>query len=160
MKKYSDMEIKRMYDRNIDMLYRISYTFFRGNISQIEDVIQDLFLKVIDKNIRFDNEEHEKYWFIVAIKNECKNVLKAKWNQEVELDFDIPEEHEEDKTNVLELVFNLPEIYKVPIYLFYYEEYSCIEIAKILDVPENTIYSYLSRGRKMLKDKMDGDDYE
>jgi len=149
MEKYTDKEIKDMYDRNIDMLYKISYTYFKGDIGKVEDVIQDLFLKVIDKNIRFENNEHEKAWFIVAIRNLCKNLLKKKWNEEVELDFDVASEDKED--HVISLVMQLPNEYKLPIYLFYYENYSCIEIAKILKVPENTIYSYLSRGRKKLK---------
>ncbi len=149
MKKYTDKEIKEMYDRNIDMLYKVSYTYFKGDIGKIEDVIQDLFLKVIDKNIRFENNEHEKAWFIVAIRNLCKNLLKKKWNEEVELDFDVASEDKED--HVISLVMQLPNEYKLPIYLFYYENYSCVEIAKMMKVPENTIYSYLSRGRKKLK---------
>ena len=149
MKKYRDNEIKEMYDRNIDMLYKISYTYFKGDIGRIEDVIQDLFLKVIDKNIRFESIEHEKAWFIVAIRNLCKNLLKKKWNEEVELDFDIAEDNKED--DVIHLVMQLPNEYKIPIYLFYYENYSCIEIAKIMKIPENTVYSYLNRARKKLK---------
>ena len=149
VKKYKDNEIKEMYDRNIDMLYKISYTYFKGDIGRIEDVIQDLFLKVINKNIRFESIEHEKAWFIVAIRNLCKNLLKKKWNEDVELDFDIAEEDKED--NVINLVMQLPNEYKIPIYLFYYENYSCIEIAKIMKIPENTVYSYLNRARKKLK---------
>ena len=149
MQKYTDNEIKEMYDRNIDLLYKVSYTYFKGELSKVEDAIQDVFLKVIDKNIRFDSLEHEKAWFIVAIRNVCKNMLKRKWNQEVELDFDISKDNHED--NAIELIMELPNEYKLPIYLFYYEEYSCKEIARIMDVPENTIYSYLNRGRKKLK---------
>lgn len=149
MNKYSDEEIKAMYESNIDMLYRICYTYFKGNISHIEDAIQDLFLKVIDKNIKFENLNHEKSWFIVAIQNLCKNELKRKWNQEVELDFDIKENKVDD--TIIDKVNNLPEKYKLPIYLFYYEGYSCIEIAQLLGVPDNTVYSYLNRGRNLLK---------
>lgn len=149
MKKYSDQEIKDMYDRNIDLLYKVTYTYFKGELSKVEDAIQDVFLKVIDKNIRFDSLEHEKAWFIVAIRNVCKNMLKRKWNEEVELDFDVSKENDDDKT--IDLIMQLPNEYKMPIYLFYYEEYSCGEIAKIMGVPENTVYSYLSRGRKKLK---------
>ena len=149
VKKYSDKEIKEMYDRNIDMLYKITYTYFKGEISKVEDAIQDVFLKVIDKNIRFDSLEHEKAWFIVAIRNVAKNMLKRKWNEEVELDFDVSKDSLED--NTIELVMQLPNEYKIPIYLFYYECYSCKEIAKMMNVPENTVYSYLNRGRKKLK---------
>ena len=132
MKKYSDREIKEMYERNIDLLYKVAYTFFKGDISKVEVAIQDLFLIVIDKNIRFSSLDHEKAWFIVAIRNICKNMLKRKWNQEVTLDFDISKEDNED--NTIELIMQLPDEYKLPIYLFYYEVYSCIEIAKTLKI--------------------------
>ena len=149
MKKYTDREIKEMYDRNSDLLYKVTYTYFKGDISKVEDAIQDLFLKVIDKNIRFDSLEHEKAWFIVAVRNICKNMLNRKLNEEVELDIDVSKEENED--NTIELVMQLPNEYKLPIYLFYYENYSCVEIAKMMNLPENTVYSYLSRGRKKLK---------
>lgn len=154
-KKYTDNEIKEMYERNIDMLYKIAYTYFKGDKTKIEDVIQDVFLKVIDKNIDFKSLEHEKAWFIVSLKNRCKNILKSKWQNEVELDFDVSEEQKDD--SLLERVLNLPEKYKLPIYLFYYENYTCVEIAKILKVPENTIYSNISRGRKILKIELEED---
>ena len=149
MKKYTDKEIKDMYERNIDLLYKVTYTYFKGEMSKVEDAIQDVFLKVIDKNIRFENLEHEKAWFIVAIRNVCKNMLSRKWNEEVELDFDVSKDEKED--NTIDLVMQLPNEYKLPIYLFYYENYSCVEIAKMLKIPENTVYSYLNRGRKKLK---------
>lgn len=155
MKKYTDKEIEDMYERNVNRLYKIAYTYFYGNESNIEDAIQDIFLKVIDKNIKFKTLEHEKAWFIVALQNKCKNMLKSKWNQTTELNFDIKQEEQEDET--IELVMQLPNDYKVPLYMFYYEGYSCIEIAKLLHKPENTIYSYLSRARKMLKIEMESE---
>lgn len=149
MKKYTDIEIKDMYERNISRLYKIAYIYFKADNGKIEDSIQDVFLQVIDKNIRFTSLEHEKAWFIVSLKNRCKNILKRKWNEETELDFDVESSDEND--NTLEKVLNLPEKYKLPIYLFYYEGYSCVEIAKMMNAPENTVYSYMNRGRNLLK---------
>lgn len=148
-KKYSDDEMRMLYDRNIDMLYKITYAYFNGDKGKCEDAIQDVFIKVIEKGIVFESYEHEKAWLIVAIKNKCKNMLKSKWNNESELEIDIPEEHKED--TILEKVLKLPNVYKLPIYLYYYEGYSCIEISKILNKKENTIYSCLNRGRNILK---------
>ena len=153
MGKYNDDEIQEMYERNIDMLYRIAYTYFKGNKSNIEDAIQDLFIKIIDKNIVFENIEHEKRWLIVALQNHCKNMLKRSWNKDIELENDV--EDDEEDNSLLELVLNLPEKYKLPIYLYYYEGYSCLEISKILNKKENTIYSDLNRGRNLLKMEME-----
>lgn len=145
----SDNEIKEMYERNIDMLYRICYQYFNGNISEIEDSIQNLFYKIISKNKKFDDLNYEKAWMIRSIKNECINALNKKSKKDVELDFDVAQNNKKDET--LGLVLDLPEKYKLPIYLFYYENYSAVEIAKILGVKENTIYSQLDRGRELLR---------
>ncbi|WP_345891654.1 sigma factor-like helix-turn-helix DNA-binding protein [Ruminococcus sp. OA3] len=45
------------------------------------------------------------------------------------------------------------------IYLHYYEGYSAHEISLILGKKENTVYSLLSRGRGILKEKLGGDEF-
>lgn len=64
-----------------------------------------------------------------------------------QLPFQEPEDQE-----MLETVMSLPEAYRIVIYLYYYEDYSVKEIAKVLGKPENTIKSHLYRARKTLKD--------
>ena len=61
---------------------------------------------------------------------------------------------------VLEAVLALPEKYRNPIYLFYYEGYTAAEIARILRRTEGTIYSLLNRGRSLLRKTLGGDDDE
>ena len=122
--------IEELYERNVDRMYKICFIFFKGNKSNIEDAIQSIFVKVMEKNIVFDSLEHEKAWFIVATNNYCKNKVKHWWNKNVELNFDVLEENKIDQT-LLE-VLNLPDKYKIPIYMHYYEGYSCNEIAKML----------------------------
>lgn len=150
--------IEDLYNRNVDRIYKICYIYFKGNKYDIEDAIESIFLKVIEKNISFESLEHEKAWFIVSTKNYCNNKVKHWWNKNKELDFDIPDEIKQDET--ISKVLNLPEKYKIPIYMYYYEGYSCIEIAKILKTKENTIYSYLNRGRNMLKEVIEEENYE
>ena len=150
--------IEDLYNRNVDRIYKICYIYFKGNKYDIEDAIESIFLKVIEKNISFENLEHEKAWFIVATKNYCNNKVKHWWNKNKELYFDIPDEIKQDET--ISKVLNLPEKYKIPIYMHYYEGYSCGEIAKILKTKENTIYSYLNRGRNILKEMIEEENYE
>ena len=150
--------IEDIYHRNVDRKYKICYLFFKGNKSDIEDAIQSIFIKVMEKDVHFENLNHEKAWFIVATNNYCKNKVKHWWNKKQELDFDVREEVKKDET--LEKVFSLPDKYKTAIYMHYYEGYSCVEISKILKVPENTIYSYLHKGRKKLKEMIEGEENE
>ena len=154
----TDNYIEEIYNRNVDRMYKICFIFFKGNKSDIEDTIQSIFIKVIEKNITFENLEHENAWFIVTTNNYCKNKVKHWWNKVKEIDFDIKEEIKQDE--IINKVLSLPDKYKTPIYMHYYEGYSCVEISKILGINENTIYSYLNRGRNMLKNLIEEENYE
>ena len=54
-------------------------------------------------------------------------------------------------------MLRLPEKYRDVIYLFYYEEYTAVEIAKILKKKENTVYTWLSRAKDILREKLGGE---
>ncbi len=64
---------------------------------------------------------------------------------------------DDSSREVLEAVLKLPEKYRDVIYLFYYEEYPAVEIAKILGKKENTIYTWLSRAKELLRQKLGGE---
>ncbi|MEG2584478.1 MAG: sigma factor-like helix-turn-helix DNA-binding protein, partial [Oscillospiraceae bacterium] len=87
--------------------------------------------------------------------NKCKDHLKSFFIKKTcsleNLDYDIPKLEKED-SYVLEAVLALPEKYKAPIYLHYFEGYTANEIGGILHKNENTIYTLLSRGRAKLKE--------
>jgi len=53
-------------------------------------------------------------------------------------------------------VLSLPPKYKDVVYLFYYEDYTVPEMAKLLGIKENTIYSNLHRARELLKKELGG----
>ncbi len=146
----SDAEIEDLYNRQVDRVYKICFMFFKGNKTDIEDAIQSIFMKVIEKKIVFQNLEHETAWFVITTNNYCKNKVSHWWNKTRELDFDVAEEVKSDET--LNKIFELPDKYKTAIYMHYYEGYTCLEIANILNKSENTIYSYLHRGRNILKE--------
>ena len=152
-----ESEFKEFYNKYIDMVYRITYTYFKGNKSNMEDVCQDVFIKVLDKKIVFDSEEHAKAWLITCTTNMCKNKLKHWWNRNVNID-NIEEISSSDKEDsLLPLVLNLPCNQRIAIYLHYYEGYEAKEISKIMHKNENTIFGYLHQGREMLKEKIGGE---
>ena len=63
--------------------------------------------------------------------------------------FETPESEE-----LFETVMNLPEKYRIVIHLFYYEDYTIHEIAEILKLSESNVKVRLSRGRSLLKEKL------
>ena len=68
----------------------------------------------------------------------------------------MPNNTAQKEDSVLEAVRALPENYRNAVYLHYSEGYTAKEIGKILDAKPNTVLSWLSRGRAMLKEEMIG----
>ncbi len=151
----TDEYIQHVLDKYSRMLIKLAFTYVK-NIADSEDIIQDVFVSLMKRGNGFESEEHEKAWLIRVTINKCKNHLKSSWNRlKVPLEEDItylPKEQSE----VLALVLDLPKKYRTVIHLFYYENYSMNEIAKMLSKKPATIGTWLSRGRNLLKIKLIG----
>ena len=65
-----------------------------------------------------------------------------------------------DHREVLEAVLSLPQKYRDVVYLHYYEEYTAPQIGRILGKNVNTVYTLLTRSKKMLREKLGGEGYE
>lgn len=124
-----------------------------------EDIVQNVFLKLYQTKTRFQDEEHMKRWLIRVTVNEAKNLCASFWkkrivsleNSEVIQPFDFPCPENSD---LYDAVMELPPKYRIVMFLYYYEEYSVKEIAKILHLRETTVQTQLMRGRKQLKSKL------
>lgn len=156
----SEFETNRAIDRYSDMLRRICFYHLRDS-NDTEDICQNVFLKYLTYEGSFDNDEHEKAWFIRVTINACTDHLRSLFRHTM-ISLEELYEHAADFTDndqeVLSAVLSLPAKYKDVIYLHYFEGYSAVEISKILNKKENTIYSLLSRGRTLLKNKLGGEE--
>lgn len=155
----SDVEINRALERYADTVRRICFCHLK-NQADTEDVFQNVFLKYMLCDTVFESDEHEKAWILRITINACKDYLKSFFRRRIvsldtvtEMEAEVPEDHRE----VLEAVLSLPGKYKDVIYLHYYEGYSAAEIGRILGKKENTVYSLLSRGRGMLRERLGGE---
>ncbi|NMA85749.1 MAG: sigma-70 family RNA polymerase sigma factor [Tissierellia bacterium] len=150
---YTNREIIDIYNRNVDTVYRISLMYLK-NIPDAEDAVQDIFLKLIRENHKFESLEHEKAWLIVTSQNYCKNILKNWWRKKrTDINNTLEPSYKENFTmdSTWQQVLKLPKKYKMVIYLYYYEGYTTDEISKILQTKSSTIRSRLYRARKRLK---------
>lgn len=151
-------EITEIYNRQVDTVYRICFSFMK-NTTDTEDMVQETFLKLLSSGVNFVSEEHEKAWLIVTASNLCKDTLKKWWRRTEDVDnpalgltqppFEIDE--------VLAAILKLPADQKTVVYMYYYEGYSTADIAGFLRCPQATVRSRLSRARKALKHKLGGD---
>ena len=154
----SEEEANRAVDLCGDTVRRICMIHLK-NRADTEDIFQNVFLKYVLRTAPFDSPEHEKAWIIRVTSNACRDLLKSFFrSRTVSLDTLIkkPQEMPEDHSDILEAVLALPEKYKDPIYLHYYEGYTAEEIGQILGKNTNTVYTLLTRARKMLKTRLEG----
>ena len=142
--------ISDLLDKYSDMVLRIAYTYLK-NRADAEDIVQDVFLRIIDKKPSFNDESHEKSWLIRATINMCKNKVNMFWNKNKCSIDDVQEFAVSDKyntdTSVFQAVMALGEKYRVVVYMYYYEGYSTPEIADVIGKNETTIRSLLHRAR-------------
>lgn len=155
----SEQEAGRAIDQYGDLVRRICFVHLK-NRADAEDIFQTVFLKYVLSSAVFENEEHEKAWFIRVTVNACKDLLKSFFrSRTVPLDelADLPADSGPDIRPVLDAVLSLPEKYRVAVYLHYYEGYSAPEISGMLGKNVNTVYSLLTRAKKLLKERLGGD---
>ena len=155
-----DREIVRIVETYSDMLMRIALNRV-NSIAEAEDVVQSTFERLMKRQPRFENREHEKAWLIkTAIRICIDEARKNARHVSVPLNEEIAAAYSEESFELLDTIRQLPEKDRDAVYLFYYEEYTVREIAKLLGEREGTTRSRLSRARQKLRTIMEGDAYE
>lgn len=152
---------REFYETYSQMAYRVCLMYMK-NQYDAEDAMQMVFTKLIEKAPCFENEHQEKAWIVITSANTCKSLLRRHSRRDISIDeltAEIPSAKGECG-EVLSAVMNLPYKYKSTIYLYYYEGYSCSEIAEMLNTKESTVRSYLYRGREKLKVYLGGNSDE
>lgn len=159
-------QIREVYERQIDRVYRTA-RICTGNPCDAEDVAESVFFTVIEKNITFKSEAHEKAWFITAVRNRCKDLHKSSWRGKVQLVeptdvyaenslYDTAEQtcadiESETESEAARLLMMLPEDQREAVYLCYYEGYTVKEAAGIMGIKETTIRSKLTSAKRTLR---------
>lgn len=142
-------KIMQMYG---NILFRLCLLTL-GNASDAEDAVQETFLKYLQKAPGFENEEHEKAWLITVATNQCKDMLRFRQRHPVveieELEAFVQESSD---CEILETLMMLPEKFKTVLLLYYVEEYSMEEIAKVIGKTKSAVKMRLQKGRKLLEE--------
>ena len=155
LQSFNEEGINNIIDKYSTMVYKLAFARTR-NKENADDIFQEVFLRYIRKQPKFETEEHEKAWFIRVTIN-CSNSLFSFIKREnyEELNENISEKENPEEI-MDEFLEKLSPDYRTVIHLFYYEGYSTLEISKILNKKESTVRMQLTRARRNLKDIMEG----
>ncbi len=160
--------LRVLYDTYKDRVYSLSLYFFHGDESVAADVTQQVFLKVITSVAQFKGDAAFSTWLYRLVVNACQDAARRRkctalgtdrsWLEEVAS----PCSQEDDYTRALNAqcvrgaVSELPPKLRMAILLRYFDELSYEEMAEVLNCSMGTVASRLSRGHKILAERLKG----
>ena len=162
--------IAALYEKTSRKAYYLSLQLVKDQ-DQAQDILQDAFLKVFTNLNMLQQPENFQGWLDTIVINKSKDYLKKKkpvlFSQmtgaeepDSEPDFEdergyfSPEkqvDYQETKRLVQEMIDRLPEEQRMAVVLYYLENLSVGQIARLMECSEGTIKSRLNYGRKSIK---------
>ncbi|MFA5329261.1 MAG: sigma-70 family RNA polymerase sigma factor [Prolixibacteraceae bacterium] len=133
---------------------------------ELEDICQEVFLKVYQNLGKYRNESKLSTWIATIAYNTSINYLrKFKKGDELNVEETLeyrklsdtkPADYERTDLHqyIREQIELLPVNYRSVLTLYHLEEFSYQEIEQITGMPEGTIKSYLFRAKAILKEKL------
>ena len=152
---------EEVMERYSDLIYRIAYANVRVK-EDAQDVFQEVWCRYYQKNKIFESEEHRRNWLINVTLKCCKKIYSSVRYKRTVLTDDMSllrEKLPERDFEIYDAVIRLREKYRVPVYLYYYEDFSVNEISEITKINASTVRSQMKRGREKLKEILKGDEF-
>lgn len=158
------VEIEKVIAEHGDYLLRVAYLYVK-NRATAEDIVQDVFISYYQKQEQYRGDASLRTYLVKMTVNRSHDYLRS-WIHKRMVLFekikgkvinDTPERALIEKIENEELVkalFTLAISYREVLILYYFEEMTTVEIAKLLSCPEATVRTRLRRARKQLANRM------
>ncbi len=159
-------DFQNLVDAHYTALYRFALSLAR-NEADACDLTQQTFFQWASKGHQLRDAEKVKSWLFTSLYREfLGHNRRATRFQSVELS-ELVESGREleakpvlssetlDGQTVINALREIDELYRAPITLFYLEEFSYKEIAEVLSIPIGTVMSRLSRGKALLRERLE-----
>jgi RNA polymerase sigma-70 factor (ECF subfamily) len=156
-------EFEQLVDAHYEALYRFALSLAK-DVDSASDLVQQTFCIWAEKGGQLRDRTKAKTWLFTTLHREFLAQVRHS-NRYSPEGFDaeaadrIAAEDEDadrqmDGRRVLELLGSLEESYRAPLTLFYLQQHSYKEIARILDLPIGTVMSRISRAKELLRKQM------
>jgi RNA polymerase sigma-70 factor (ECF subfamily) len=157
----SRRRVQQLVDAHYDALFRYAYRL-AGSAADAEDLTQEAFCKAQLQLHQLRDSSRAKAWLFSILRNAYLHRVRSdKAHKQVPLEAvgdlagpapDPPPEVDPDE---LQKALNeLPEAFRTPVILFYFEEFSYRDIAEQMDLPMGTVMSRLARAKAHLRNRL------
>ncbi len=153
----------------IDSLYGTAMRLTR-RVVDAEDLVQDTYVKAFRSASQFKRGTNLKAWLFTILHNTFLNMRRHDGRNPVDVDSDVVEraadmtasQHTPEQlltqatlnADLQAALDQIPEAFRQAVWLRDVEEFSYAEIADMLEVPIGTVMSRISRGRRMLYERL------
>lgn len=142
-------------------LRRYACVLMRGDILQADDLVQDCIERGLQRSALWQRGTNLRAWLFTIMHNLFVNQVRRKHNgpEFVTLDEHYCDDQQSADSgavikDIQQALNNLPADQREIILFVSIEGMKYQEVAKILDIPEGTVMSRLSRARKKLRDSL------
>jgi RNA polymerase sigma-70 factor (ECF subfamily) len=153
--------ITALVEQHYESLYRYGYRL-SGSAADAEDLTQEAFCKAQAQLATLRDPDRAKPWLFSILRNAYLHRARSdRSHRQVPLDAvgdlpddpppDVPEVGPEDLQRALN---ELPEGFRTPVILFYFEDMSYRDIADQMALPIGTVMSRLARAKAHLRDRL------
>ena len=159
---------RALYDVYKDRVYSISLYFFHGDHAVAGDVTQQVFLKLMTSIGQFRGDAEFSTWLYRLVVNACLDAARRRKSDTAisvrsSMDvFAVPGSQDEDYAraqlarSVRAAVSALPPKFRIAVLLRYFDDLSYEQMAKALHCSMGTVASRLSRGHRILAERLKG----
>jgi RNA polymerase sigma-70 factor (ECF subfamily) len=154
-------EFRKLYNSAFPILYKVAYRIANSS-EAAEDLCQDAFFRLHEKNMVFPRPEEATYWLIRVVKNAALNYAKRKQRERRAYQRAFKEESrqtetgegqlvkKETKEEILEALDKLPENLHMVLIFKEYAELNYKEIGRVLGISEGNVKVRVFRARERL----------
>src|SRR5919204_5150474 len=163
--------------QSLDSLYRTALRLTRVP-ADAEDLVQETYLKAFRSAGQFEAGTNLRAWLFTILHNTARNRARDRARDTVAIDSDVVDRaaeqgpgpfsgssgpYETPETLLLRetlapelqaAIDELPDVFRQAVWLRDVEEFSYAEIAEMLSIPIGTVMSRLSRGRRLLFERL------
>lgn len=155
-------EFTKLIEENKLKFYKTAKVILK-NDDDIYDALQEALISMYQNYKQLKEKKYFSTWSTRIVINKCYDLIRKNRNniipidEKVENDMKIAQydKYEVDEYGIKNAMKYLNEDLNLIVILYYYDNYSVKEISQIINVPEGTVKSRLSKAREVLKQKLD-----
>src|SRR5262245_47774357 len=157
----SRRKVQRLVDEHYASLYRYAYRL-SGSAADAEDLTQEAFCKAQSQFSQLRDPGRAKAWLFSILRNAYLHRQRStRQHRLVPLDCvgDLAEPPPEPLPDVepeqlQKALDDLPEVFRTPVILYYFEDFSYRDIAEQMELPLGTVMSRLARAKAYLRSRL------